>query len=193
MTDLTTRNRLANDPLRNFKFHVSISHPTYGREIANMGFTSAEGLNMSTEMIPYREGGWNTNPHKMPGMTDFSPITLSSGVFNNRTGMWNMAKQMFAVQWGNGTLRVDDDYRFDLMIRVYDHPVTLGEGALVRNDTSRPMLAFRAVNAWVANVAFGGLNAMENSILIHQLTLHHEGLGVWFNEGKSSVNAPESF
>lgn len=189
------RTRLQNDPLRNFKFHVSIDGDFDGEvqsHVNVMGFTSVEGLNMSTEMIPYREGGWNTNPHKMPGLTDFSPVTLSSGVFYNRPGMWELAKQMFAVQWGNGTIDLNTDYRFDMLIRVYDHPVTRGQGALVKNDISRAMLAFKLYNAWVANVAFSPLNAMENSILVHQMTVHHEGLATWFNDSRSG-EPPSAF
>ena len=189
-TSLTGRTRLASDPLRNFKFQVSLSmaDADIQGQVAKMGFTSVEGLNMSTEMIPYREGGWNTNPHKMPGMTDFSPITMSSGVFYNRPSLWNMAKQIFSAQWGAGTLGLDTDYRFDMIIRVFDHPVTNSDdGSMVNGNTNKPMVAFKAYNAWVANVAYSGLNAMENSILVHQLTLHHEGLAVYFNESRNDL------
>lgn len=181
-TSMSERTRQYADPLRNFKFQVEIFHYTdeLRKGIGAMGFTSVDGLNMSTEMIPYREGGWNTNPHKMVGMTDFSPVTLSSGVFYQKPGMWNLAKQIFAVQWGNGTIDLNSDYRFDMLIRVFDHPVTKGEGAAVGGDTKGAVLAFQLYNAWVANVAFSGLNAMDNAILVSQMTVHHEGLDVFW-------------
>lgn len=189
-TNLAERSRLAADPLRNFKFQVEMFHsnPDIYKKIGSMGFTSVEGLSMSTEMIPYREGGWNTNPHKMPGMTDFAPLSMSSGVFYDpaKSGMWDMAKQMFAVQWGSGTLSLGEDYRFDMLIRVFDHPVTTGEGAAVKGDTRGAVLAFQVFNAWVANLSFSGLNAMENAIVVHQMTVHHEGLNVLW--GKDAVN-----
>jgi phage tail-like protein len=186
---LAERTRLAADPLRNFKFQVEIFHSNGDLQqgIGKMGFTSVEGLNMSTEMIPYREGGWNTNPHKMPGMTDFSPVTLSSGVFYQKPGMWNLAKQMFAVQWGNGTIGMNEDYRFDMLIRVFDHPVTKGEGAAVRGDVKGAVLAFQVYNAWVANVAFSGLNAMDNAIMVQNMTIHHEGLDVFWGVGETTA------
>lgn len=189
---LRERTRTAADPLRNFKFHVEVFHynGAIRTSLADIGFTSVEGLNMSTEMIPYREGGWNTNPHKMPGMTDFSPVTMSSGVFYQKPGMWDAAKQMFAVQWGNGTIAFGEDYRFDMMIRVFDHPVTKAPyGASVNKDISGAVLAFRLNNAWVANVAFSGLNAMENAILVHQMTVHHEGMEVLW--GTVAVDAQQ--
>ena len=185
-TTLAERTRLSADPLRNFKFQVEIFHidDDLSKGLAKTGFTSVDGLNMSTEMLPYREGGWNTNPHKMPGMTDFSPVTLSSGVFWQKPGMWNLAKQMFAVQWGNGNIAKNSDYRFDMMIRVFDHPVTKGEGAAVKGDTGGAVLAFQLYNAWIANVAFSGLNAMDNAILVSQMTVHHEGLDVFWGSGE---------
>lgn len=181
-TSLSERTRLVADPLRNFKFQVEVFHSDGNLQqgIGKMGFTSVEGLNMSTEMIPYREGGWNTNPHKMPGMTDFSPVTLSNGVFYQKPGMWNLAKQMFAVQWGNGTIGANQDYRFDMLIRVFDHPVTTGPGAAVRGDVTGAVLAFQVYNAWVANIAYSGLNSMDNAILVEQMTLHHEGLDTFW-------------
>lgn len=183
---IASRSRLAADPLRNFKFQVEMFQRDHAirTAVAKLGFTSVDGLNMSTEMIPYREGGWNTNPHKMPGMTDFSPVTMSSGVFYTKAGMWDAAREMFSVQWGQGTLGLKDDYRFDVLIRVFDHPVTKGAGASVKGDTGGAVLAFQLYNAWVANVSYSGLNALDNAILVQQLTLHHEGLETYFGNNE---------
>lgn len=182
ITPLSERTRLSQDPLRNFKFRVTLFHTNNNIQtrFAELGFTSVEGLTMSTEMIPYREGGWNTNLHKMPGMTDFSPVTLASGVFSTKPGMWDLARQMFSVQWGQGSLPANTDYRFDALIRVYDHPVTTGPGASVGTDTSGAVLGFYLYNGWVANIAFSGLNAIDNSILVQQMTIHHEGMDVYW-------------
>lgn len=188
-TSLAERTRTYADPLRNFKFQVEIFHSDTALQqgIGQMGFTSVDGLNMSTEMIPYREGGWNTNPHKMVGMTDFSPVTLSSGVFYQKPGMWNLAKQIFSVQWGNGTIDLNTDYRFDMLIRVFDHPVTKGEGASVRGDVTGAVLAYQLYNAWVANVAFSGLDSLTNSIIVSNMTVHHEGLDVFWGTTETAA------
>lgn len=179
---LSDRTRQASDPIRNFKFQVDFSHNNgqVYKDLGTMGFTSVDGLNMSTEMIPYREGGYNTNPHKMPGLTDFSPVTLNSGVFYSKPGMWNLAKQMFSVQWGGGSLGLGEEYRFDMMIRVFDHPVTKGPGSGSGVDVQNAVLAFTIRNAWVANISFSGMDALSNSIMVSQMTVHHEGLDVLF-------------
>ena len=115
------------DPVRNFKFHVRAigdnGDQFGGAANASFGFMSVEGISMTTDMVPYREGGFNTTPHKLPGQTDFSPLTLSSGVFFNKPGMWILAKKMFAVQHGAGTLGFSagktEQYRYQMQIRVF--------------------------------------------------------------------------
>ena len=177
---INERTRATADPVRNFKFLLQFIHRDNGitSEINRMGFTSVEGLSMSTDVSAYREGGMNTNPHKLPGQTDFSPITCASGVFFTKPGMWNLAKQMFSVQWGQGTLGMGAEFRFDLIIRVLDHPVTSGVESGVQGNASGSVLGFKAYNAWAANVAFGGLNAGDNGVLVHNMTIHHEGFQV---------------
>ena len=175
---ITERTRAKADPVRNFKFQVQIIHSNNGiaTELGKMGFTSVDGLSMSTDVSAYREGGWNTNPHKLPGQTDFAPISMSSGVFYTKPGMWQAAKQMFAVQWGGGTIGFGDEFRFDLVIRVLDHPVTSGSASGVNGSPDGSVMGFKAYNGWVANVGFGGLNAGDNGVLISNMTVHHEGL-----------------
>ena len=61
------------DPLRNFKFRVQIVPETdsglntLATGIGNLGFAQMSGIAVTNEVIPYREGGMNTHPHKMVG------------------------------------------------------------------------------------------------------------------------------
>jgi hypothetical protein len=182
---ISERTRASADPVRNFKFAVEFFHTNGAIQtsLAKMGFTSVEGLSMSTEVSNYREGGWNTNPHKLPGQTDFAPITLTSGVFMDKDGMWQAAKQMFSAQWGAGNLATKQEFRFDMGIKVYDHPVTNGD---IFGDNAA-VLGFRVYNGWVANVAYGGLNAGDSNILIHNMTIHHEGLEVAYDTAAANT------
>lgn len=179
---LDDRTRIKSDPVRNFKFQVQAVHrdPNLVREVSNMGFTQVDGLSMATEMVPYREGGWNTNPHKLPGQTDFPPLSMAAGVFYQKPGMWNMARQMFSVQWGEGNIGLGEEFRFDMIIRVMDHPVTQGAASGARGSTAGAVMGWIVYNAWVGSVAFGSLNAMDNSVLIHSMTVHHEGFEALF-------------
>jgi phage tail-like protein len=187
------------DPVRSFKFDVQAVGLNEGDIFANMGFMSIDGLAMNTDMTPYREGGFNTTPHKLPGQTDFAPLTLSSGVFYNKPQMWDRAKKMFAVQWGDGSLEFSgqgriSEYRYTLVVRVYAHPVTKGEASMsTRGDPYKgSILAFKFINCWTSSVGFSGLNAQDNNILIHQMTVHHEGFDVYFgNSAASTADDPQ--
>src|SRR5215831_18237236 len=156
LTLIQDRVRIKADPVRNFKYQVQLFHPDpkVNTAFGEIGFMSVEGLAMNTEMVPYREGGWNTNPHKLPGQTDFAPLTMSAGVFYVKPGMWNLAKMMFAVQWGQGTIGLGDDYRFNMAVRVLDHPVTKGAASGVLGKPDGAVVAFAFYNCWAASIGF---------------------------------------
>ena len=179
---LAERTRITADPVRNFKFQVQLFHSNdkLRTQIAEMGFMVVEGIAMNTDMVQYREGGWNTNPHKLPGQTDFAPLTLSAGVFYQKPGMWNLGKQMFAVQWGAGTIGFEQEFRYDMAVRVLDHPVTKGPASGTQKSTEGAVIGFQFYNCWTASIGFNNLSAMENAVLVHQMQVHHEGFDVFF-------------
>jgi phage tail-like protein len=179
--------RQRSDPLRNFKFQVQLVYPPLANVLADMAFTNVAGLSMNTEMVPYREGGWNTNFHKLPGQTDFGPLTLIQGIMHARPGMWELAKTMFAVQWGNGTLLDTTDFRYTTVIRVLDHPITRGPGSGVNVSPQGARLAFVLYNCWTGSVAFNDLDATGNAVLVSQMTMHHEGFDVVYGQDASRV------
>jgi phage tail-like protein len=178
------------DPLRNFKFQVEINYPPLHSVLATMGFTNVSGINMTTDVIPYREGGMNTNYHKLPGQTDFGPLTLIQGVMHTSPGMWLLAKNMFALQQGEGTLPPGALFRFGTIIRVLDHPITKGVQAGAKGNPAGARLAFAFINCWVGSVAFNDLDAAGNAVLISQMTMHHEGFDVIYALGNNSDSNP---
>jgi phage tail-like protein len=187
---LADRTQLRSDPVRNFKFQVQMFHSdaTLNNQIGEMGFMSVEGIAMNTDMVQYREGGWNTNPHKLPGQTDFAPLTMAAGVFYTKPGMWDLAKQMFSVQWGQGTIGLGEAYHYDMAVRVMDHPVTGNPGSGSPGDgVNGAVLAFVFYNCWTASIGFNNLGAMENAILVHQMQVHHEGFQVFYG-GEAARN-----
>jgi len=167
MASTSSIGHVATDPLRNFKFLVDINHPVKALGGASMGFMSVSGLNITTEVIPYREGGMNTTTQKMPGQSDFAPITLSKGVIVGDKRMLDWMMQMFTVQQGTGNNTAGMDFRANLIVKVMDHPVTKG---LVPVKA-----AFKVYNAWPTAIAFSDLDAGANAIMVSQMTLAHEG------------------
>lgn len=156
---------LKTDPLRNFKFLVNVHKPGMG--FANMGFMSVSGLNITTEVIPYREGGMNTTTQKMPGQSDFAPVTLTKGLAVGDHAMMKWMRMLFSVIQGHGTGRAGENFRSQVTIKVLAHPVTQGRVPV--------KAAFRVYNAWPTSVAFSDLDAGANAIIIQQMTLAHEG------------------
>jgi phage tail-like protein len=162
---------IATDPLRNFKFKVRISLTNDGglnSSFLNMGFMSVTGLNVTTEVIPYREGGLNTTTQKMPGQSDFAPITLSRGVVVGSSAQMDWMSRLFTVMQGTGTGAAGQEFRGTVDILVMDHPVT--------NSINVPTkAAFRVYNAWPTSIAFSDLDAGANAVFLQQMSLAHEG------------------
>lgn len=173
---------LSTDPLRNFKFLVTIN-PSTGAS-PQIGFMSVSGLNITVDVIAYREGGYNTTTQKMPGQADFSPITLSRGVAVGSDYSWNWVSKLFKVMQGTGNAGAGYDFRSTVDIKILDHPVT---------TASVPVKAwFRIYNAWPTSVAFSDLDAGANQLLIEQLVLAHEGFDYSLapNIGSSDASTP---
>ncbi len=159
------------DPFRNFKFRVSINHPGIPG-FATMGFMAVSGLSITTEVIPYREGGMNTTTQKMPGQSDFSPLTLSRGLATGQGAMWRWMRQLFVVMQGSGSGQYGEEFRHNVDIKVLDHPTA---ARLNGKDQAKVKAWFRVFNAWPTSVSFSDLDAGANAIVVNQMTLAHEG------------------
>ncbi|MFI6512978.1 phage tail protein [Streptosporangium sp. NPDC050855] len=179
---MPTGHLLTSDPLRNFKFKVAFSrggaNGTAGIEPpTQMGFMSVSGLSVNTDVIPYREGGYSTSPHKLPGQTDFQPVTLSKGLIVGDEGSFMMRwmRTVMAVSSGGdmglGTPQATQgyDFRVDVEIQVLNHPVMEGDGDV--------RARFKLYNAWPTTASFSDLDAGANQIIVNQMTLVHEGFG----------------
>jgi phage tail-like protein len=211
-TILNNRSTLATDPIRNFRFLVtfqpqgnttidsssatvgattttttsvtSTANSTWANNLAAIpfGFTSVSGMATSTDSIPYREGGYNTTVHQIPGQTSFAPITLQRGVILGSSQNWEWMKQLFRTVQGDTNRTAADNFRVDLTIDVLSHPLAStatggssdGSGAY----TDHVSMRFRVYNAWISQLAYSDLNAGDNAILVEQMTLVHEGFDV---------------
>ena len=166
-----SRSTIETDPIRNFKFHVNIAHGGI-EDMIRLGFMSCSGLAANTDMIPYREGGNNTTTRKMPGQTNFGPITLSRGLIMGTRQMWRWFTEIFYVIQGSSPERkgAGNNFRSDFVVEVLDHPVTSGPTPIKAR--------FTIYNAWPITVAYSDFDAGGNGVMIEQLTLEHEGFTV---------------
>lgn len=198
------------DPVRNFRFIAQFLPLGSGPDSMDstfrpvVGFTSISGLTITTESIPYREGGYNTSVHQVPGQTSFSPITFQRGVILGTDQNWKWMRQLFRVIEGGGSTT---NFRCDIVISVMHHPMpksaatsivpqSVGAGynypgaggASVKDDLQDVAMQFRVYNAWPTSVAYSDLNAGDNAIMVEQLTVVHEGfnLAIADNVGRSA-------
>ena len=189
-----SRSSLASDPIRNFRFLVTFqpqdtSNTAFGTQAVSLGFTSVSGLAVTTDSIPYREGGYNTTVHQIPGQTSFTPLTLSRGVILGTKQNWDWMKQLFAtVQAGGSTLASGKNFRCDLEIQVLNHPVpTAGQAVAAGTTGDEVALRFKVYNAWPTTVAYSDLNSGDNALYVEQMTLVHEGFDLnWATSSPTS-------
>lgn len=190
---------IATDPLRNFRFYAEFTkagEEAFDKRILTSsttnpatagysdgwigGFTFISGLNINTQAIPYREGGYNTTVHQIPGMTTFAPITFQRGALYGNDQAITWMKGLFAAASGEGLATgTNKNFRVNVDIYVMDHPNASATPPTPADD-NRPRMRFRVHNAWLTSLNYNELNAGDGGILFESMTLVHEGLSVSF-------------
>lgn len=137
------------------KFHFQVE---WGG--AKIGFTEVTGLEVSTEVIEYRDGA-SPEYHKikMPGMQKFSNITMKRGTFQGDNDYYN---------WWN-TVALNTIERRNVIISLL-------------NENHEPVVVWKIKNAWPVKVQSTDLKADGNEVAIESIELAHEGLTIQ-NEG----------
>lgn len=191
------------DPLRNFKFLVQIiptgALNTYTPNIGKLGFASMAGLTVTNDLLAYREGGMNTHTHKMVGLSDFGAVSFLRGVFAEGDELWRWQQFIHAWEAGvpGGSIGMDatSDYRCDIVVKVYDHPTTsnaftYSSGGSIKDvgnpNPGKVRLAYKLFRCWPGTFGLGGLSAGDSGILVQELTVHHEGFVVAWNQSDAT-------
>jgi phage tail-like protein len=183
-TIINNRSTLITDPIRNFRFLVQFkpqgTNPTLDKlKGVTLGFTSVSGLSVTTDSIPYREGGYNTTVHQIPGQTTFTPLTLQRGVILGTNQNWEWMRNLFAtVAAGGSTRSIAQNFRCNLEVQVLSHPIPSAGEEDNSSATDHVSMRFEVYNAWPTSVAYSDLNAGDNALFVEQMTLVHEGFDV---------------
>jgi len=199
----TANNRLSaiqTDQFRNFRFLVTFEPKdtnqtaSFGTNFGKMGFVSVSGLTVSTESIAYREGGFNTNFHQLPGQSSFTPITLSKGISVGQKEHALWMKRLFAISTGTAQSGVGAEFRCNVNIQVLSHP---NPKALTGSDDAsagtpfdtdlHSSMKFKVYNAWITNIGYSNLDAGGNTLMVEEMTLVHEGFDVSFATGYTTA------
>jgi phage tail-like protein len=138
---------MATYPLPKFHFRVEWGGST-------IGFSEVSGLNIENKVIEYRDGAsLEFSKLKMPGMREFSNITLKRGVFkgNNEFHSWL------------NTIALNTVERRDITISLLD-------------ENHEPTVVWKIKNAFPVKVQSTDLKADGSEVAIEQLDVAHEGL-----------------
>lgn len=133
------------------KFHFRVE---WGGK--NIGFSEVSGLNIENKVIEYRDGASpQYSKIKMPGMREFSNITLKRGVFKGDNDFY---------VWLN-TISLNTVERRDITI-------------ILLNENHEPVVVWKVHNAWPIKVQSTDLKADGSEVAIEQVDLAHEGLTI---------------
>jgi len=142
------------DPLRAFRYEIRIDG------FLRAGFTECSGLVTTTEVINYREGTDPATPKKLPGLTDFDPITLKRGLLigeENEMAAW-YSEVYSATRQGRA-------FNFRRWMDI-----------VVKSEDLSAAKIYRIVNAWPSKFTpLGTLGGQTNEAIIQEMEIQHEG------------------
>jgi len=134
------------DPYRSYNFLVEIDG------ITRAGFRECAGLDATQAPITYREGNDPMTMRKLPGLVEYSNITLTRGITDDPE-LWEWAKQSLdgRVERKNGSI-------------------------VLLDDTGQEKLRWNFVNGWPSKWTGPSFNATGTEVAVEQLEIAHEGL-----------------
>ncbi len=149
-------NRERFDPYKNFKVRVKWDN----RYVA--GVSKVSMLKRTTEVVKHREGGDPSSSRKMPGRTEYEPITLERGVTHDlEFELW--ANKTWNFGAGLGSEVSLKDFRKDLILEFY-------------NEAGQLAIAYKVYRAWVSEYqALPDLDANANAVALQHIKLENEG------------------
>lgn len=121
-----------------------------------IGFTEVSGLNMTHEVVDYREGSSKVDSSsKIPGLTKFENIVLKRGIVkgDNEFFNWMRTKQNLQVE------------RRDIVVKLLD-------------ETHTPVMIWKVKNAFPVKYTGPHLQANSSDVAIETIEIAHEGLEV---------------
>ena len=140
---------MANYPLPKFHFIVQ-----WGG--TRVGFSEVSGLNIENKIIEYRDGASpEYSKIKMPGLREYSNITLKRGVFKSDNEFF---------KWLN-TISLNTVERRDLTISLL-------------NEKHEPVVVWKVHNAFPIKIQSTDLKSDGNDAAIEQVDIAHEGLSI---------------
>lgn len=133
------------DPLESYSFLVEID------SLQAAGFSEVSGLDVSIDVIEYREGSDGTSVRKLPGLRKYANIVLKRGITQSR--------ELYDWFRSGAEGRID---RRSIKISLLDR-----DGNIV--------VIWLVHEAWITRYEGPTMNALKNEIAIETIEIVHEG------------------
>ena len=134
------------DPYQSYRFHVEIDGLTRG------SFKQASGLDVTSDVVQYREGKDPPTARKLSGLTTYSPIVLQRGITDDH----------FLWEWKQGTVGGNTERK---------------NGSIVLfDDAGNEKLRWNFTNAWISSWKGPAFDASKSDVAIESVELVHEGV-----------------
>lgn len=161
------------DPFLTYNFLVKWD----GQAVAAV--TKVTGLVKKTASVTFRSGGQSQTPFKIPGITDYAPVTLERGVtFDVVFEQWANKMWYYPNTQALGEEVSLADFRKNIQIELY-------------NQAGQIVTRYNIYNCWPSEyTALPDLDSEANTVALARLTLEHEG---WDMDTSVSIPTPPSF
>lgn len=162
------------DPFLNFRYVVYLN----GTAVAAVSKVGA--LSRTTQVASWREGGAPQGTRRLPGQTEYGPVTLERGItFDVAFEQW--ANKVWYYPQSSGSAASPSN------------PVSLADfrqslNIVLMNQTGQPVLSYWVFNCWPSEYkALPDLDGSGNAVALESLTLQNEG---WTRD--DSLTAPKA-
>jgi phage tail-like protein len=146
------------NPYKNFKFLVKFE----GSTDPVAGVSKVTALKRTTEVIKHREGGDPSSSRKMPGRTEYEPITLERGVTHDKD----------FEQWANKVWYHEGGLGKEVSLKDFKRNLTLE----VLNEAGAVSIRYFIYDAFVTEYqALPDLDANANAVAIELVKIEHHG------------------
>ena len=156
-----------NHPYRVFRYRV-----TFDKFMARASFSEVSGMNLSTQVVEYREGSDLRNtPRKLPGLTTFSNVTFR----------WGQTADNDFLEWVQSVAPNNQQGPKGLAGNRTNITVTLID------DTGNDGTSWTLINCWPVSYTVPDLSGLGNEVAITSLEVCCEG--IWMNDGPITAGA----
>jgi phage tail-like protein len=156
-TSVTTHRH---DPYRNFKFRVKFDKDYVA------GVSKISAFKRTTEVVKHRGGGDESSSVKLPGRTEYEPITLERGVTLD-TEFERWANQCW--DYRNAQHPMADN---EIAIKDFRKDITID----VLNEAGQKVISYLVYNCWVSEYQpLPDLDANANAVAISHIKIENEG------------------